>query len=624
MGSRVKEDERNEKIIRGLLKLPGNRRCINCNSLGPQYVCTSFSTFICTNCSGIHREFSHRVKSVSMAKFTSQEVSALQEGGNERAKKIYFKHWDLQGPVIDSSDVHRLRNFIKNVYVEWRYSDQRNGEHLPQAKIQGSQDSYGNSTADSSQGVLRSAYVGTYEDNHNLKRTTESLSENRNSSNIHPVGSTIDQNNSSTMAREKVDLRSHLHPDDLLKTDGKSENNQKVVAPSASSAVQASKEANKAVLPIKLPDPPRSQKATASNASTEAQKPSSLRTDDPSPATLKDAKLYMSKNLIDFDSDLEPPQGVTQTDIQKGSLPPTDVGWATFDDVTHRNTTTMPSTSSTNSVEGPMLQIPDLTSAPQIRFSNGKSLSFSPANHGSQLNQHYFSSVNTIEYNNTLLNRATSAPVHSQLWRAASPTPTTQWGSILPTNQVSNMIGTHKPAIVSASQEPAAEATANGRKALPEDIFAMSYRPVSSAWNWQPNPRVNMQYGQYRTHNPVGIVNTTQLAHPYPVNPVNLAGGPASAHASTRFPSLTSMQEALANLGSTALLPRAADHQYMVQQHAVQVQNNTFPTGYEGIRGMATTANTYGLPSMDQRLAAQNIQAMNHSSLPRVGTNPFA
>ncbi|KAL5651608.1 hypothetical protein ACJX0J_037066, partial [Zea mays] len=78
----------------------------------------------------------------SMAKFTSQEVSALQEGGNElpnilflpAAKEIYFKHWDLQGPVIDSSDVHRLRNFIKNVYVERRYSDQRIGEHLAQAK----------------------------------------------------------------------------------------------------------------------------------------------------------------------------------------------------------------------------------------------------------------------------------------------------------------------------------------------------------------------------------------------------------------------------------------------------------------------------------------------------------
>lgn len=144
------------------------------------------------------------------------------------------------------------------------------------------------------------------------------------------------------------------------------------------------------------------------------QKSSSVRTDDPSPATLKDAKNYMSKNLIDFDSDLEP-QGVAQTDMQKGSLPATDVGWATFDDVIPRKTTTMPSTSSTNSVEGPMLQIPDLASAQQIRFSNAKSLSFSQANHGSQLNQHNFSPVNTIQYNDTLLNRATSAPVHSQV-----------------------------------------------------------------------------------------------------------------------------------------------------------------------------------------------------------------
>lgn len=33
MASRVKEDEKNERIIRGLLKLPDNKRCINCNSL---------------------------------------------------------------------------------------------------------------------------------------------------------------------------------------------------------------------------------------------------------------------------------------------------------------------------------------------------------------------------------------------------------------------------------------------------------------------------------------------------------------------------------------------------------------------------------------------------------------
>jgi hypothetical protein len=33
MANRMKEQEKNEKIIRGLLKLPANKRCINCNNL---------------------------------------------------------------------------------------------------------------------------------------------------------------------------------------------------------------------------------------------------------------------------------------------------------------------------------------------------------------------------------------------------------------------------------------------------------------------------------------------------------------------------------------------------------------------------------------------------------------
>lgn len=36
------------------------------------------------------REFTHRVKSVSMAKFTHEEVTALQAGGNEVCMIIFF------------------------------------------------------------------------------------------------------------------------------------------------------------------------------------------------------------------------------------------------------------------------------------------------------------------------------------------------------------------------------------------------------------------------------------------------------------------------------------------------------------------------------------------------------
>ncbi|CAM6033772.1 unnamed protein product [Sphagnum compactum] len=126
MGSRVKEDEKNEMIIRRLLKLPENKRCINCGSQGPQYVCTNFSTFVCTQCSGVHREFTHRIKSISMAKFTTAEVVALQQGGNERARSIFFKSMDpVRNPLPDSSDINKLRDFIKHVYVEKRFSGDR-------------------------------------------------------------------------------------------------------------------------------------------------------------------------------------------------------------------------------------------------------------------------------------------------------------------------------------------------------------------------------------------------------------------------------------------------------------------------------------------------------------------
>eukprot|EP00250_Pteridium_aquilinum_P006123 c16100_g1_i3 orf=348-2534(+) len=132
MGSRLKEDEKNEKAIRSLLRKTPNRRCINCNSLGPQYVCLNFWTFVCTQCSGIHREFTHRVKSVSMSKFTSQEVANLEAGGNERGREIHFKDWDSQRqPLPDSSNVDRLREFIKMVYVDKRFSGER---PLPRAR----------------------------------------------------------------------------------------------------------------------------------------------------------------------------------------------------------------------------------------------------------------------------------------------------------------------------------------------------------------------------------------------------------------------------------------------------------------------------------------------------------
>ncbi|PHT38977.1 putative ADP-ribosylation factor GTPase-activating protein AGD14 [Capsicum baccatum] len=67
------------------------------------------------------REFTHRVKSFSMAKFTSQEVEALQKGGNQ-AREIYLKSWNPQSQWLpNNSNVDKVRDFIKTVYVDKRY-----------------------------------------------------------------------------------------------------------------------------------------------------------------------------------------------------------------------------------------------------------------------------------------------------------------------------------------------------------------------------------------------------------------------------------------------------------------------------------------------------------------------
>jgi hypothetical protein len=114
-----KKEEKIQKAVKELSKQPANKRCADCTEKLPQYVNLTFNTFICTGkphiecagtqrlvlyadeapmdclggawgataCSGIHREFSHRVKSISLSTFTIEEYQALKGGGNEAASR---------------------------------------------------------------------------------------------------------------------------------------------------------------------------------------------------------------------------------------------------------------------------------------------------------------------------------------------------------------------------------------------------------------------------------------------------------------------------------------------------------------------------------------------------------
>jgi hypothetical protein len=118
-----KQEEKHLKILRSLASLPPNKTCMNCKEKGPVWICLNFDTFVCTTCSGIHREFNHRIKSISMATFTPEEIKRLQESNaNEYARKVWLGKWSSsEFPVPEAGDRNRIKEFIKLCYQDKKW-----------------------------------------------------------------------------------------------------------------------------------------------------------------------------------------------------------------------------------------------------------------------------------------------------------------------------------------------------------------------------------------------------------------------------------------------------------------------------------------------------------------------
>nr|DAD26974.1 TPA_asm: hypothetical protein HUJ06_028442 [Nelumbo nucifera] len=418
MASRMREDEKNEKIIRGLLKLPANRRCINCNSLGPQYVCTNFWTFVCTTCSGIHREFTHRVKSISMAKFTSQEVAALQGGGNERARETYFKEWDPQRhSAPDGSNVDRLRDFIKHVYVDRRYTGERSIDKPPRVKSDDREDSYENRRMDTYRGASRSPpYEDRYERRYgersgpggrNDERNYRYNYDERRSPGYDQEGQRYGDYGRSPGRFEVVDdwrrddrfgngrkSEERRSSDGESRFDGRSPNRQKDLGASSPPMVRPVRDIlGEAVPRLQIGEPPKANGSKIADGSLHAKTASSSSLGSIEGNSV-DLKMANSVSLIDFGADPVLPDAAaapqTQPTIPHTSQDVThptsssvsDNNWASFDLVPQENVSQPPSNvngleSVLSQLSAPAAAAPPFNSTPTL-FSGGVGPSVAP------------------------------------------------------------------------------------------------------------------------------------------------------------------------------------------------------------------------------------------------------
>ncbi|XP_020220169.1 probable ADP-ribosylation factor GTPase-activating protein AGD14 [Cajanus cajan] len=594
MASRLKEDEKNERIIRGLLKLTPNRRCINCNSLGPQYVCTNFWTFVCISCSGIHREFTHRVKSISMAKFTAQEVSALQEGGNQHAKEIYFKEWDPQHHSLpDSSNINRLRDFIKHVYVDRRFTGDRTYDKPPRAK--GDKDDE-NKRMETYPGGSKSPPYDYSDRSSPGGRSPGYDQENRQygdykrSPGRPPIVNDWRREDRFGDGRKFEDNRIS---DGNHKLESHSPEQTRDLGSSSPPVARPVREIlGENVVPLRISEPPKTNGGQAANGSALTQRTASSSSLASSNGTAVEVKLETIKSLIDFDDDPEPPAApaipqAQQPNVAQLGIPANsnDNNWASFDVAPEAKASQAPS--NVNPLESVLTQLSVPVSLPsQVSGAQGPvwgsaltitasgasivgGFSTFPASGASVT-----SGLTTSTLNNAGQWASLQYQQHQPLFTAAGSQPTIQqstppiggalnnqpWTvplvqghSSTPMPHASHLVP--KPANGAKStvvlQPSTVDTKSSGRSELPEDLFTVKYSSFPArvpGWEMVPPPSTGISI-QYNNMMPMPSFPQQSKS----TNPFDISNEPTPFQAPT-FPSMSSLQGALPSVTPSATI----------------------------------------------------------------------
>ncbi|XP_059049854.1 arf-GAP domain and FG repeat-containing protein 1 [Achroia grisella] len=119
--NRRKQDDKNLEILRELISLNGNKYCLDCNQRGPTYVNTTIGSFVCSKCSGMLRGLTppHRVKSISMATFTPEELEFIKTRGNDYCRRVWLGLYE--GESVNFADEQNVKDFMSDKYEKKRY-----------------------------------------------------------------------------------------------------------------------------------------------------------------------------------------------------------------------------------------------------------------------------------------------------------------------------------------------------------------------------------------------------------------------------------------------------------------------------------------------------------------------
>lgn len=96
-----------------LITLPGNRHCVDCGAMNPDWASITYGTLLCLQCSGIHRSYGVQVSYVRSLQYDTwnhKQILSMLEGGNNQLRTFFHRHHLLNNGSSPNNHIAPIKN----------------------------------------------------------------------------------------------------------------------------------------------------------------------------------------------------------------------------------------------------------------------------------------------------------------------------------------------------------------------------------------------------------------------------------------------------------------------------------------------------------------------------------